>query len=550
MKTRVILIDNTKSTRKTYEYFSEICHLGKNLKNTANFYIRNLRSGLQKEESKRTVNEVNVIETSNKAIDMYNKNQVDSFDKVMNDARELYRVSAMAASSRISVYCTKHKMKTLKHFDKKHWMPSYDQLYAVMYYSKNRDYFALPGQVNQQTLRMVIKDWKGHFESLKSYKTNPAKFTGMPKAPGYVRTQYATVRYTNQIITKTSLGEAEYLDFPKEGPTLCIGKKDCCPKLVKVEIKPYMGKFEMLITYDKDVTEVLPEAPESPKRIIGIDPGIDNFLTGTPNFPIEPLIISGKWIKCENQNYNKQRARLLSELAKGLDSMRSVKNSKRLNAISRKRDQKFRDFFYKTAYWIVDHCIKNDVDVIVCGHNEQQKQNQNIGKTNNQNFVCIPYVRFFDILKRVAGAAGLAVVTREESYTSKASLVDGDAIPTYEAGKETEYTFSGKRVKRGLYQTKNGMLINADVNGAGNIIRKEYPTAFDGITDWSYLTKSVIVVTREDLCRVKKTAAPTRHKKHRSCNRRYHHDTHWDKKIEYMAFFNVSKTKTQPVKAA
>ena len=138
------------------------------------------------------------------------------------------------------------------------------------------------------------------------------------------------------------------------------------------------------------------------------------------------------------------------------------------------------------------------MEVIVAGHNEDQKQNICIGRQNNQNFVSIPFCRFLDILRYTAAKAGIPVVLREESYTSKASLLDLDVIPTYKKGDTTNYTFSGKRVRRGLYKTDRGLFINADINGAGNILRKEYPYAYDG-QNMKYLCETTEVVSYTDI---------------------------------------------------
>ena len=141
---------------------------------------------------------------------------------------------------------------------------------------------------------------------------------------------------------------------------------------------------------------------------------------------------------------------------------------------------------------------QQQAEVIVAGHNEDQKQNICIGRQNNQNFVSIPFCRFLDILRYTAAKAGIPVVLREESYTSRASLLDLDAIPAYKKGDTTNHTFSGKRVHRGIYITDKGLFINADINGAGNILRKEYPSAFDG-QELSYLYETTNVVSYTDI---------------------------------------------------
>ena len=259
------------------------------------------------------------------------------------------------------------------------------------------------------------------------------------------------------------------------------------------------------------------------------------------NVPSIPFLIDGKWIKSENRYFNKERARLLSELTKGLDSVRSVKNSRRLDAMSRKRDMKFRDFFYKAAYRIVRYAKDLEIEVIVCTHNKAQKQGACLGDANTQNFVQIPFAKFFEILKQVAAQEQIPLLLREESYTSKASLVDRDEIPVYRKGDVPACSFSGKRIRRGLYQTKDGLLINADLNGAGNVLRKEYPYAFDSVTDWTYLTETVQVVTRTELCHAKKKPGNTGYEKNRSNSRRYRHEARWNQKHQYMELFGATK---------
>ena len=232
----------------------------------------------------------------------------------------------------------------------------------------------------------------------------------------------------------------------------------------------------------------------------------------------------------------------MSELTKGMDSTKSVKNSARLNRISKKRACRIDDFFYKAAHYIVDFCLKNKVEVIVCGHNKDQKQEINLGSGNNQHFVSIPYTRFFWILTCVAAKAGIPVIETEESYTSKASLIDKDPIPVYKEGDRLEYHFSGKRISRGQYESKEGTILNADVNGAGNIIRKVYPNAFDTVSDFSYTNKTVIRVTREVLCHAKHKKKHARPQRKRGMNRWLHHRRQ-EQKLVYFELFKVSSAR-------
>ena len=329
-----------------------------------------------------------------------------------------------------------------------------------------------------------------------------------------------------------------HITFPRCLVPLCVGKPE--GSYVRTEVKPCYGGYMVYVTFQDAVK--MPEAPTNPTRILGLDPGLDNFLTALTNFSATPFIIDGHWLKSINQNFNRRRAALMSELTKGMDSTKSVKNSARLNRISKKRACQIDDFFYKAAHYIVDFCLKNKVEVIVCGHNKDQKQKINLGANNNQHFVSIPYTRFFWILTCVAAKAGIPVIETEESYTSKASLIDKDPIPVYKEGDRLEYHFSGKRISRGQYESKEGTILNADVNGAGNIIRKVYPNEFDGVTDFSYTNKTVIRVTREALCHAKHKKKHARPQRKRGMNQWLHHRRQ-EQKLVYFELFKVSSAR-------
>ena len=216
------------------------------------------------------------------------------------------------------------------------------------------------------------------------------------------------------------------------------------------------GKYYILITFDDKIAEV--KVPENPKRILGLDPGVNNFLGVANNFGGAPFVMNGRAVKSANQRFNKKRAKLISSVAKGSDSKSSVKYSKQLNILSQRRESFLRDYFYKCAWYICRYAKAAGVDVIVMGHNDGQKQEIDLKDNVNQNFVSIPYTKFITILKTVASKCGIAVVIREESYTSQASLLDMDDIPTYKKGENKKYAFSGKRIHRGLYRSKNGTL--------------------------------------------------------------------------------------------
>ncbi|MCD8294375.1 MAG: IS200/IS605 family accessory protein TnpB-related protein, partial [Clostridia bacterium] len=215
------------------------------------------------------------------------------------------------------------------------------------------------------------------------------------------------------------------------------------------------------------------------------------------NVGIKPFIIDGRELKALNQWYNKRRARLMSDLTSGYDPKHSRKQSKQLESLNRSRSDKIRDLFYKVSHYICRQAVLYRIDAIIVGHNEGQKNGVGMGKKNNQTFVSIPYAEFIGILKWVAGKYGIPVIVREESYTSQADLSCLDPIPTFDPAYKGKYQFSGRRLHRGLYRWKDGTILNADINGAANILRKEYPHAFDGM-NVKYLT-SVTMVRWEDL---------------------------------------------------
>ena len=203
-----------------------------------------------------------------------------------------------------------------------------------------------------------------------------------------------------------------------------------------------------------------------------------------------------------------------------------------------------RDYFYKCAWYICRYAQAAGVEVIVMGHNEGQKQEVTLGDKNNQHFVAIPYLKFITVLKTVAAKCGIAVVIREESYTSRASLLDMDDIPTYKQGDGTKYQFSGKRIHRGLYKSGNGTVMNADINGASNILRKEYMYAFDNVKDFTYLYETTIAIGYKDLYNNARAMAerPDGYRYHKAgFGSKARHKYRKQSRMEYCKLFSKSK---------
>lgn len=201
---------------------------------------------------------------------------------------------------------------------------------------------------------------------------------------------------------------------------------------------------------------------------LALDLGINNLVTAVSSTG-KSFIIDGKKLKSINQWYNKQNAHLQSIKDKQHIGKRPT-NKQKANA--RNRNNKINDYMNKTARIIIDYCINNDIGTLIVGYNETFQRNSNIGKINNQAFVNIPYGQLRSKLEYLCELNGIAFVKQEESYTSKASFWDKDNIPVYNNDNPKTYQFSGNRIYRGLYKTANGKYLNADVNGALNIMKK------------------------------------------------------------------------------
>lgn len=230
-----------------------------------------------------------------------------------------------------------------------------------------------------------------------------------------------------------------------------------------------------------------PKLKKDNSRYFSIDPGLNNIVSIYNNIGIRPLLYNGRPIKSINQYYNKTRARLRSELPK------NVRTSKRLKRLSIKRSNKIDYEMHKISSHIINEAVRNNISKIFIGNNVGWKNEINIGKRNNQNFVNIPHAKLFHQLSYKASLKGIDVIFTEESYTSKASFFDRDGLSVY--GNPDNHKFSGKRIKRGLYKDSKGNVWNADLNGAANIMRKCSDEAYKGIRKTKELMKRPILVT-------------------------------------------------------
>lgn len=253
-------------------------------------------------------------------------------------------------------------------------------------------------------------------------------------------------------------------------PEYIIGKKI---HLIKVVPKQHGRYFEAHIVFDDDISS---NTVLDATKAISIDFGVSNFATCVTSTG-KSFIIDGKKVKSINQWYNKENARLQS-----VKDKQKIKGcTKRQYFIASKRDRQIQDFIYKSAKYIVKYCIDNQIGNIVIGYNDGFQDKVNLGKVNNQQFVMLPYGKFKLRLEYLCNLYGIMYQIQEESYTSKASFWDKDEMPKWNPLNPKQGNFSGKRIHRGLYQTKSGKLLNADVNGALNILRKSSVVSLEAL---------------------------------------------------------------------
>ncbi|WP_233513018.1 RNA-guided endonuclease InsQ/TnpB family protein [Absiella sp. AM29-15] len=449
-----------KPTHTFYEPFLLVTHLAKNLYNIGMFYIRNAYSGAIKSPQDRFLNEANVINDLNGVIDQLN--EIRLYDKKTKQKK-------------------KKPGKMFSKINEENRFVSYELLDGLFKVMNQVDYRALHSHVAQQVLRMLMRDWDSFFKILKKYRNDPTSLKAAPHIPNYAdKNGYKTATFTNLSCDIRKDKKGGYVQFPKivkkhgfPSDRFYIGKLDMMDKDFKqIRLVPEEDHIVMEIVYEIKAVEDTVDV-ETTERIAGIDIGVNNLASIAFTTGHQPVIVKGRKAKSVNQRYNKVMAHLQSEHLKGKKQETHIR-TKRMKRETRRRNNQMDDFMHKKSRKIVDTCMEENVEVIVIGNNKDWKQNINLGKKNNQNFVQMPFQKFIKMIKYKAEAAGIKVMITEESYTSKASSIDEDQIPCY-GEEEKEYTFSGKRIKRGLYRSKEGILINADINGASNIIRKVYP---------------------------------------------------------------------------
>ena len=349
----------------------------------------------------------------------------------------------------------------------------YEKNYTLLKDSPN--YKMLNSNMAQQILKEVDGAFKSFFGLLKLAKKGKYSFRDC-KLPHYLPKD----SFTTLVIGFVRLNENKLIlpysnTFRKAHkpveiriPPILADKKI---KEIRIIPKLKARFFEIQYTYEAEYIQ----RNLNQNNALALDFGINNLVTAVSNAG-RTFIIDGRRLKSINQWFNKENSRLQSIKDKqGFHK----KTTNRQKILADKRNRQVNDYMSKTAKKIIDYCIAHNIGTLVVGYNETFQRNTDIGRQNNQNFVNIPFGKLRSKLEYLCELNGIAFVKQEESYTSKASFWDKDLIPVYNADNPQKYDFSGKRVKRGLYRTANEKLLNADVNGALNILRKSSVVSLD-----------------------------------------------------------------------
>lgn len=326
-------------------------------------------------------------------------------------------------------------------------------------------YKELMSQASQCTLQVLDRNWRSFFVSIKDWKKNPQKYLGMPNLPKYKKKngQFPWILKNNQgYITEEGRLHFKMKCFNGyEFPTNIKDKG----RLISIRFIPKGCVYMMEIVYEIDVEEI----KETNDNILSIDLGVNNFVTMVNNTGDKPIIINGKVIKSYNQYWNKNKAKIQSEIKK----RNNINWCKRLDKLTLKRENKLNNYLHHTSRFIVNYCKYRNIDNIVIGINHEWKQRCKI--KDRQGFIYIPYIKLINMIKYKAEEFQIRVIETNESYTSGTSFLDNELPVKDNYNKK-------RRIKRGLFKSNSGILINSDVNGAFQIGKKVFPNAFsDGI---------------------------------------------------------------------
>jgi putative transposase len=326
----------------------------------------------------------------------------------------------------------------------------------------SEQYKALPAKVSQQVLRMLDKNWQGFFGAMKAWRQDPSRFRARPGLPRYLdktKGRFALV-YTIQALSRPALKQGKIVP---SGLALEVKTKQT--RIAQVRIVPRDGFYVVEVVYEKEVEQ----AAVDPALAAAMEVGLNNLAAITSNKPgFVPVLLNGRPLKHINQLYNKRIAHLQTKLGKS-------GRTPLMERLTTRRTRQINHYLHTHSRRIIDLLVREGIGTLVIGKNPEWKQQINIGRRTNQQFVQVPHARFIEMLTYKAQLVGIQVLLVNESHTSKCSFLDNEPV-----GHQAQY--AGRRLKRGLFRAVDGRLINADVNGAYNILRKAIPNAFSNGT--------------------------------------------------------------------
>ena len=312
-------------------------------------------------------------------------------------------------------------------------------------------------KIVQNIVDKLKSDWTSYWKLLRMRKNYT--YNKKINIPSYKK-HYNLVEYNNQVISKKKL-KLGFIGTTTMKQGFKISKKHKDLKYNSFRIYEKNNKFICETIYEKQIQQI-----KKSNRVASIDMGLENLFTIAFNYNKKGISIKGTKLKSINQYFNKLKSELQSRLPK------KQYVSKFINQLLHKRNEQLRNYIGYYINKLIKILNEENVSKLIVGYNKGWKQNVNLGNKNNQNFVNIPFKKILDILKYKLEDNSIECIEQEESYTSKASYLDNDDIPIYKENDNTNYIFSGKRIKRGIYKSKQGKIINADLNGALNILKK------------------------------------------------------------------------------
>lgn len=345
-----------------------------------------------------------------------------------------------------------------EYIENKRYIPYKELNYNLKTHQQYKDCMSQPANC---TLRLLDKTWKSFFVGLKEYQQNSNKFLGRPQIPKYLK---KNGRFIWMIPNNSCCynKENKELHFKIKKLNSFKWKCRCLGRLIQVRFIPRGCVYVMEIVYETEI----PDSYGVVERIMGIDLGVNNLITASNNIGKQPFIINGKPLKSINQFYNKRKSHIQSELK----CRNGIIWNKELDIITQKRFNRVKNYMHNASSYVIKWCLKNKIDTVIVGHNDKWKQKSKMGKINNQKFLYIPYDMLISQLKYKCENNGINFIETEEGYTSGTSFFD-DEFPCKENYDKK------RRIKRGLFQSGK-CLINSDVNGSLQIIKKVIPDAF------------------------------------------------------------------------